>query len=601
MKVSSIEFKDFRQFKKISIKIGGNVTCIAGHNGTGKSQILALLGNCGQFPVKVEKTLQGKAFRADWGEIIKGDIKHDVVKKHAFQINFKELPQINTNKESDKLVDTLSFRTSWSTQDTTLTYAKKEVRNIDDKNIRSTVEERIKQASKEHKKEVRFPKRFRIIPEKDNKRNSEAKLKWPTYYLGMSRLYPFGESNAQVSVNNNAKIKKYAPSLIEEYKDIFNYVEDDITDIYSINPHVNRKNGAGISSKKYGPLGNSNGQDDLTQILLAVSSFEDLKKKLGDKFYGGMLLIDELDAGLHTAAQKKLLDYIIERARKLDIQIVFTTHSLDLIKHFVSCQKRQNSNADDLVLSYLTNGRGKIEEKVNPTIDWITNEITDTYNSSLGKSRNVKILTEDDTANWFLRYLFRKSKYKKYLRDLKVHLLDVSMGWQAILNLIKNDSYFTNYIPILDADVTDSKISQKTKYNNWHVGKNIDEYSVLTFPKLTDDTKKLYLEGEIWEFIKELPTNDKIYSEKRLTEIPIVKRTVISNGPGKKYIKGNEESQIKAWFKANKSLLIDVSLPYFCEKYNDEIIKFLNQIIEKYNIIVSNSMPGFKKIEKINE
>lgn len=348
-------------------------------------------------------------------------------------------------------------------------------------------------------------------------------------------------------------------------------------------------------------MGNSNGQDDLTQILLAVSSFEDLKKKLGDKFYGGMLLIDELDAGLHTATQKKLLDYIIERARKLDIQIVFTTHSLDLIKHFVSCQKRQNSNADDLVLSYLTNGRGKIEEKVNPTIDWITNEITDTYNSSLGKSRNVKILTEDDTANWFLRYLFRKSKYKKYLRDLKVHLLDVSMGWQAILNLIKNNSYFTNYIPILDADVTDSKISQKTKYNNWHVGKNIDEYSVLTFPKLTDDTKKLYLEGEIWEFIKELPTNDKIYSEKRLTEIPIVKRTVISNGPGKKYIKGNEESQIKAWFKANKSLLIDVSLPYFCEKYNDEIIKFLNQIIEKYNIIVSNSMPGFKKIEKINE
>jgi len=45
------------------------------------------------------------------------------------------------------------------------------------------------------------------------------------------------------------------------------------------------------------------------------------------------LLIDELDATLHPIAQNKLVDYLYEHAKKLKIQIVFTTHSLSMLEY----------------------------------------------------------------------------------------------------------------------------------------------------------------------------------------------------------------------------------------------------------------------------
>ena len=95
MRITKINFNKFRQFENISIPIGKYVTCIAGHNGTGKSQILALLGTCGQLLSKEGTTLQGKAFRADWGEIIKGDYNYDAQLTDAFSSSFDDLPTNN--------------------------------------------------------------------------------------------------------------------------------------------------------------------------------------------------------------------------------------------------------------------------------------------------------------------------------------------------------------------------------------------------------------------------------------------------------------------------------------------------------------------------
>src|SRR5690606_11692932 len=44
--------------------------------------------------------------------------------------------------------------------------------------------------------------RYRLIPIKTDERNTESKLSWPTYYLGLSRLYPIGESEEVKSKNN---------------------------------------------------------------------------------------------------------------------------------------------------------------------------------------------------------------------------------------------------------------------------------------------------------------------------------------------------------------------------------------------------------------
>src|SRR5699024_2964885 len=92
------------------------------------------------------------------------------------------------------------------------------------------------------------------------------------------------------------------------------------------------KIGASVSTERYGDMANSAGQDNLGQILLTTMSFEKLKAERGASYNGGLFLIDEIDSTLHPAAQNKLYIYLTRKAKELNLQIVFTTHSLSLLE-----------------------------------------------------------------------------------------------------------------------------------------------------------------------------------------------------------------------------------------------------------------------------
>ena len=47
---------------------------------------------------------------------------------------------------------------------------------------------------------------------------------------------------------------------------------------------------------------------------------------------GGVVLIDEIENGLHYSAQKHLWQAVAAAARRLDVQIFATTHSWELIR-----------------------------------------------------------------------------------------------------------------------------------------------------------------------------------------------------------------------------------------------------------------------------
>ena len=52
---------------------------------------------------------------------------------------------------------------------------------------------------------------------------------------------------------------------------------------------------------------------------------------MGDKYKGGILLIDELDASLFPAAQIKLVEKLYKKSLELNLQIFYTTHSLEVL------------------------------------------------------------------------------------------------------------------------------------------------------------------------------------------------------------------------------------------------------------------------------
>lgn len=59
MYAESIDVNSFRRFHDVKVNLGKFVTCVAGQNGVGKSQILALLGNCGQLNKSQGASIQG--------------------------------------------------------------------------------------------------------------------------------------------------------------------------------------------------------------------------------------------------------------------------------------------------------------------------------------------------------------------------------------------------------------------------------------------------------------------------------------------------------------------------------------------------------------
>ena len=99
------------------------------------------------------------------------------------------------------------------------------------------------------------------------------------------------------------------------------------------------------------------GQDNIGQIITAILSFKRLKSNLGDNYKGGILLIDELDASMFPAAQHKLIEFLFKHSSKLDLQVVFTTHSIEILETPLTSKYKYQSQ-----VCYLHKSEGPIKK-----------------------------------------------------------------------------------------------------------------------------------------------------------------------------------------------------------------------------------------------
>lgn len=72
---------------------------------------------------------------------------------------------------------------------------------------------------------------------------------------------------------------------------------------------------------------------------------------------GGMLLMDEVESGLHYSIQEKVWDFIFQTAKRLDVQVFATTHSRDCFEAFANVS---NKSEEKGALIRLENKHGKI-------------------------------------------------------------------------------------------------------------------------------------------------------------------------------------------------------------------------------------------------
>lgn len=514
--IHSIKINNFRAFKDTGFKLGKYITVIAGQNATGKSTLLGMLGNSSELKKKDGVPILQNLFRTEFSEIFKAS-SHDKRGSNLYSIYFSSI------NDPDTINKNMPFRATWQ-----------------DKNTR-----------------------FRLIPKHTvNDKKTEAKLSWPTLYLGLSRLFPIGEIKQDLQLKNPHLSKEETEWVINSYTTIL-LPYDRIQDVKSINTPV--KIGVGISTNNYDYLVNSAGEDNIGQILLAVLSFKRLKDT-SPNYEGGLLLIDEIEATLHPAVQIKLYHFLIKAAKLYNLQIVFTTHSMTLLEHISpSCEHNGSLKMNNIEIAYLSTANIDLEIHPNPPIMQIKYDL---FNKSSIDSKHPKLLvyTEDEEARWFIRKLL-----PEFLDRLI--LLDIKLGCEQLLNLRKQDpGYFATVLFILDGDVSSSKI----EYEN-----------VLTLPGETNPEEVFY------NYLSDLANN----LEHQIWTDPIARnngfsiRYFRSNGPDS--FEGKPREQNKDWFNKYLPLFERLKLyEYWASDNSDAIEDFRSKFINTFNLVAKiNSIP----------
>ncbi len=524
MRILSLHINNFRLFEDVTLDLGKYITVLSGTNSVGKSTLLGILGNSSELKVKYGRPIMQKQFRTEFSEIFKLSPTHDKSSSNILKITFDD----GTYR---------SCRITWQKDSKT-----------------------------------KLP-RARMIPEftdKFNKKRS-SKQNWPTLFLGLSRLFPLGESASISPTHSKYTVlpDRYKVKMLESYKRILS-INDTIKDMQSVAlPDVKKKTAFGVVTEDYDYLSNSAGQDNLGQILLAVESFRLLKDRSKENYNGGLLLIDELDATLHPSAQVKLIHYLLKEAKNLSLQIVFTTHSLSILSYISKSLVLSSTNSvlteNDTNLYYLSTANNILQVLTNPSYSTIQGLLEE---DTLSLQRNkIKVYTEDREARWFINNL--PGEDWQSLRS-RLDLLDTEIGNESILSMVKGEPlYFFNKIIVLDGDsINKDKIKKDVE------SLNASKQNIFFLPGGKSP------ENIILDFLTSNTEDANRFFAQPLCLNQALTKNYFLQQPQK------GRSTLKEWFRDHQQIFQDTHLmTFFAETYAKEIDDLYISLKNAYNKI----------------
>lgn len=494
MIVKKVHIEKFRGFKNVSFLMGRNITVIAGQNGTQKTTLLGILSQpfalTGDNPMSQEKPLCGGNYRSNFSE------------------KFKLSPEFDKSGEHE-----------W-----TLTLFNKE-------------EFSVKSIPRDDKT-IRFWK-------KNDKTKGAGYLQYPVIYLSLARLFPLGESR---EVEEEVSLTGEELTFYKEWHDrILCIPTESITSAALLSG--NTKKTVGVNTDSYDWRMNSAGQDNLGKILLAILSFKRLQEHEQFGYQAGILVIDELDATLFPASQEKLFDALMHFSEKYRIQVIFTTHSLFLLKKASElssnehrrgqCRLLLNRREDDCIFVDEKNDYGDIEASLKVSL------------RTTGFKAKIPIIMEDAEARVYFRAIIKR------MFSNRVFLYESNLSCDSLVNLVR--SKIPGFrkgesIVILDGD-----------YN-----KQLKEKNILLLPG------KKSPERMVADFLHDLPDSDKFWGEVGSNFTKQVAFRDISY----KEISNNRE-KAKQWFNAHKNLWGRNCSKVFSRitsLHNHEVLKFKDDL-----------------------
>jgi len=404
VKIDKISIKQFRRFKNVEFEIGKNITLIVGQNGISKSTLLGMLCQPFSFGVHQGPTA-GAQDNSSYSDNYHG-------------INLAQYKEINGSKFYYDCEDVFRLSRKHDTSDKTYSYRLHLSGNCINRESLIFEDGLLVRAAK--RKDKWGKERIRFVAGPGVRQEAgEGNFPHPVIYMGLDRLWPLALLK-KLDVKDIPEITdKDKEWYIKKYNEILILDESDNTTEFLETGKGPKEDFIGTSSSDYNSESCSAGQDNLGQILTSILSFRHLKSKLGDKYQGGVLLIDEIDATFHAVAQIEVINTLIEESEELNLQIIATTHSMHLLEHVFHSKLKKNIK----VLPLIKSGNNIIDSGFKSY-----EEIKDNLNveATPAPKKNIKkvsIFFEDAVGrNMFFGIV--GNSFSKYLNRVEMKSLD---------------------------------------------------------------------------------------------------------------------------------------------------------------------------------
>jgi len=455
-KLQAIEIRKFRGLTDVKIDIANRITLICGKNGTSKSSILGIAAQVFSFRMDY-KTNTRLSFKTLSGDNFKSQISE----------HFRLSKKFDISGSMDTIIHIHDGYT-----DAPAEFSLKLYNSADRAQPRPVVRGNT------------------TTPGINSSRNATH----PVIYLSLKRLMPISLRD-KYTEQDLAYLEEHKADFLKcTQKILGKFTSTNLTATAGTIPSV------AAHSDDYDQDSVSAGEDNVGQILMAVFSFRKLKEEYKD-YKGGLLLIDEADAGLFPAAQLELLSFLNKECKALDLQVVMTSHSPTMIEAIHAANK---TNQSDNKTVYLTDSYGSITSQNN--FNW--SEIyADLHQKTVAFDSEVSLpiintyFEDRECADLFSAIITSRTTNKAINK-----LTEVALGCKEYVKLIerKIPEFTSKSIIVLDGDVTDT-----AKFK-----------SVIQLPSILPPDQMIF------EFLFNLPAGDKFWKNKKMyTRLVFLKST----------------------------------------------------------------------------
>lgn len=410
--LKKLHIEKFRALDNVEVEFGDAITVVCGKNGTSKSSILGIAA---------------QIFNFEKDYVNDKELSFRQITRKQFKSQYSEHFRISDKFDlPGSMVVNIELKDGYTDQDATAT--------------------------------LQLDKRGKL-PRPVVRKNSTAptsneasrNFTHPVIFLSLKRLYPIADRkykviNFEYLNQHKQEFIGLANELLNRQSSLATGTEGTISSAVS---HGDNYDQESVSA----------GEDNAGQIILALMSFRKLKEEYAD-YKGGLLLIDEADAGLFPTAQVNLLKMLDRECKDLNLQVVMTSHSPTLIEYAYQ-QSQQYRRKYKTV--YLSNTFGGVQVMQDWSWAQISADITTTTVAAGAGERlpKINIYFEDGEAADFFAALMNRQPVKKFTAPLP----DITLGCSNYLQLIsKGVSEFSEKsIICLDSDTAQQVNKKKPK------------------------------------------------------------------------------------------------------------------------------------------